>query len=162
MLTAKIISYKIRENVSKDKVDKYFSENILFFEEALLSHLVMAEEGEIQELKYQIKEEGADFNSMAREYSIDETTRLAGGFMGRVKRSALNPVTEAAVFGASPGDIVGPFESDFGYHLIKIEKFNKPVLTNDVIESIKDTLYRQWLGNQRSKASVEVILWNQM
>jgi len=162
MMIPKIIRRKIRENVSKDKVDKYFNENILSFEEALLSQLVTAEEGEIQELKYQIKEEGADFNSMAREYSIDETTRLAGGFMGTVTRSVLDPETEAGVFGASAGDIVGPFKTDSGYRLIKIENFKKPALTDDIIESIKDILYRQWLVNQRRKASVEVTLWSQL
>lgn len=162
MLTAKIIGYKIRENVSKDKIAKYFTENILSFKEALLSHLVMAEEGEIQELKYQIKEEGADFNSMAREYSIDETTRLAGGFMGKITRSVLDSEAEAAVFGASAGDVVGPFKVDEGYQLIKIEKFNKPALNDDVTEFIKDILYRQWLINQRHKANVEVTLWSQL
>jgi putative peptide maturation system protein len=162
LLAARIIGSKIRETVATGGVEKYFSENILSFESALLSHLVMTEEGEAQELKYQIKEEGADFNSMAREYSIDETTRLAGGFLGRVARSALDAETEAAVFGASAGEVVGPFKTDLGYQLIKIEKLNKPALTDNTIELVKDILYGQWLANQRRKAAVEVTVWNQL
>jgi parvulin-like peptidyl-prolyl isomerase len=162
LFAAKIIGGKIRGTISRDAIEKYFSENILSFESALLSCLVMAEEGEIQELKYQIEEEGADFNSLAREYSIDESTRLAGGFMGRVARSALEPETEAAVFGASEGETIGPFQADQGYQLIKIEKKEKPALTENTIEFIKDILYSQWLSNRRRKAAVEVVLWEQL
>jgi parvulin-like peptidyl-prolyl isomerase len=162
LLAARIIGYKIRETVARGGVEKYFTENILSFESALLSHLVMAEEGEIRELKCEIAEEGADFNRLAREYSIDETTRLAGGFMGSVARSALDPEAEAAVFGASAGEVVGPFKTDLGYHLIKIEKLDKPALTDNTIENIKDILYGQWLANQRRKATVEVTVWSHL
>jgi putative peptide maturation system protein len=162
LFAAKVIGGKIRETVSTGEIEKYFSENTLSFESALLSCLVMEEEGEIQELKYQIQEEGADFNSLAREYSIDEATRLAGGFMGGVARSALDPETEAAVFGALDGEIVGPYKVDQGYQLIKVEKINKPALTDNTIEFIKDILYSQWLANRRRKAAVEVALWEQL
>jgi putative peptide maturation system protein len=162
LLAAKIIGRKIRETVSMGKIEKYFSENILSFESALLSRLVMEEEGEIQEVKYQIKEEGANFNSLAREYSTDEATRLAGGFMGGVARSALDPESEAAVFGASDGEVVGPFKADQGFQLIKVEKLNKPALDDKTVEFIKDILYSQWLSNQRRNAAVEVTLWGQL
>jgi peptidyl-prolyl cis-trans isomerase D len=67
--------------------------------------------------------EGADFAELARIHTEDEGSREGGGDLGWFGRDAMVPEFEQAVFGAKPGDIVGPVKSQFGFHVIKVEGY---------------------------------------
>lgn len=153
-----VLAAKIRESVSEGKVERYFNENRLNFDSAIVYHLVTAEEGEARELLFQI-EEGGDFFNLALEYSIDDATKLAGGFIGEVNRAVLSPQVESAVFGAEPGTVVGPVKTDQGYHLFKIQTIRKAELNDILTEQIKDFLFSKWLENTFQKANVEYPIW---
>ncbi|HDQ44364.1 MAG TPA: hypothetical protein ENN17_02535 [bacterium] len=75
----------------------------------------------LSDIAYILEEirDGADFAEMAREYSQDGTAQNGGdlGFFGR--GSMVKPFEEAA-FGARVGELVGPVETSFGVHLIKV------------------------------------------
>ncbi len=64
---------------------------------------------------------GADFAELAAKYSADPGTKDQGGDLGWFGRGRMVKEFEDAVFAAKPGDIVGPVESQFGYHVIKVE-----------------------------------------
>ena len=66
---------------------------------------------------------GTDFATLARKYSDDPGSKDKGGELGWFGRGQMVKVFEDAVFGAKPGQIVGPIESQFGYHIIKVEGF---------------------------------------
>ena len=63
---------------------------------------------------------GADFASLAQQYSTDIPTSQNGGNIGYLTRTQLLPELEDTVFAASVGDLLGPLHSPFGYHLIEI------------------------------------------
>ncbi len=64
---------------------------------------------------------GEDFKIVARRHSDDETTREAGGELGWMRRSLLvRPFADAA-WGPRAGAVVGPIETRFGFHLIKVD-----------------------------------------
>ena len=52
---------------------------------------------------------------------------------------------EDAAFAAEVGHVVGPVQTQFGYHLIKVEKKNEPVTAafEEVAANIKSTLLQQ-------------------
>ncbi|MGE5405186.1 MAG: peptidylprolyl isomerase [Candidatus Saccharibacteria bacterium] len=162
LVESMMLAAKVREAVSASHIEKFFSENLLSFESAVISQIMVREEGEARELLQQITDEEADFNNLAREYSIDESTRLAGGYTGSVTRSMLNSEIEAAVFGASAGNVVGPFNTENAYYLIKIEKLNKPSLDPQTVEQIKNALYRDWLATRYQKSTIEITVWDQI
>jgi hypothetical protein len=65
--------------------------------------------------------DGEDFAVVARRYSDEESTREEGGELGWLKREdVVRPFGDAA-WGAPPGSVVGPVETRFGLHVIKIE-----------------------------------------
>jgi peptidyl-prolyl cis-trans isomerase D len=66
-------------------------------------------------------ESGADFAEMARRHSADGTASQ-GGDLGWFSSGRMVPEFEQAAFSAAPGDIVGPVRTDFGFHLIKVNR----------------------------------------
>ena len=66
---------------------------------------------------------GLDFAELAAASSDDPATRGTGGDLGWFGRGRMVPEFEEAVFGAQPGEIVGPVQSTYGYHVIKVEEF---------------------------------------
>lgn len=64
---------------------------------------------------------GADFAILAETYSDDAGSAEKGGDLGFFGRGSMVKPFEEAAFSASKGDIVGPIESNFGLHIIKVE-----------------------------------------
>jgi peptidyl-prolyl cis-trans isomerase D len=63
---------------------------------------------------------GEDFGKIAQEVSDDPGSKARGGDLGFFGRGQMVAAFEEAVFGAEPGEIVGPVETDFGVHLIEV------------------------------------------
>jgi len=77
--------------------------------------------------------EGADFAELAEQYSEDKGTKDKGGDLGWFAHgSMVKPFSDAA-FAAEPGDLVGPVQTRYGYHVIQVE--DKRI--NDGIEEVK-------------------------
>ncbi|MGQ9533655.1 MAG: peptidylprolyl isomerase [bacterium] len=69
---------------------------------------------------YQLLMGGADFATVAREFSDDENSRKNGGMLGRIKRGETLEEFERAVFALKPGVISQPFPSRLGYHIVEV------------------------------------------
>lgn len=65
---------------------------------------------------------GEDFSVLARRHSDDEGTREQGGELGWMSRQLLVKPFGDAAWGARPGQTVGPVQTQFGLHFIKIER----------------------------------------
>ncbi|MDW7996721.1 MAG: peptidylprolyl isomerase, partial [Bacteroidota bacterium] len=63
---------------------------------------------------------GEDFAQLARLYSQDRGTAERGGDLGWFPRGRMVKPFEDAAFAATPGSIVGPVESPFGFHIIAV------------------------------------------
>lgn len=64
---------------------------------------------------------GSSFESLATNYSEDPGSAAKGGDLGYFARGAMVKPFEDAAFSAKIGDIVGPVQSNFGLHIIKVE-----------------------------------------
>jgi peptidyl-prolyl cis-trans isomerase SurA len=67
-------------------------------------------------------QKGADFGTLAKQYSDDENTRDAGGELGWYAANDLMPGFKEALQDIELGQISKPVNSDFGYHIIKLEE----------------------------------------
>ncbi|HLW13079.1 MAG TPA: SurA N-terminal domain-containing protein [Casimicrobiaceae bacterium] len=66
------------------------------------------------------------FAELAKTYSQDPGSAAQGGDLGSFSRGAMLKPFEDAVFSAKVGDIVGPVQTDFGYHVIKVTGITPP------------------------------------
>jgi parvulin-like peptidyl-prolyl isomerase len=63
---------------------------------------------------------GREFEAVARQFSDDPGSRAQGGDLGWFGRGRMVPSFETAAFDAPLGDLVGPVESPFGYHVLQV------------------------------------------
>ncbi len=96
---------------------------------------------------------GEDFSKLASENSIDKQSAMRGGDLDFFGRGRMVPEFEKAAFAASVGSIVGPVESQFGYHIIKVVdkrhetmKYSEILLLPTISTNTKKTLMRDALS----------------
>jgi len=68
----------------------------------------------------QVKANPNKFADIAKANSQDPGSAPQGGDLGTFARGSMVKPFEDAVFAAKVGDIVGPVQTDFGYHIIKV------------------------------------------
>lgn len=62
---------------------------------------------------------GADFDQLAKKYSIDRNAAFNGGHMGYIAAGRYPYTFEKAVYSLKPGEISDVVETSVGYHIIK-------------------------------------------
>ena len=73
-----------------------------------------------EELLKQIRAKPASFADLAKAYSKDPGSAEKGGDLGSFKRGDMVQPFSAAAFDMKVGDISGPVETEYGYHIIKL------------------------------------------
>lgn len=81
------------------------------------SHILVESEDKALGLLDIIKK-GADFGQLAQQFSKCPSGKNRGD-LGAFGRGQMVPVFESAAFNSRVGEIVGPVQTQFGYHLIK-------------------------------------------
>ncbi|MEO8516088.1 MAG: peptidylprolyl isomerase [Flavobacterium sp.] len=77
---------------------------------------------QLKSIKKDIQENGASFFSKAVLYSEDPGSRSTGGFYKMNRRTQFVKEFKDVAFSLNEGEISEPFETDFGYHIIFLEK----------------------------------------
>jgi parvulin-like peptidyl-prolyl isomerase len=80
---------------------------------------------------------GADFGSLAKQYSKDPGSAQNGGDLGWFGKGMMVPEFENAAFGAPVGVVQEPIKTQFGYHIIKVtDKSDKKYIVEKVVNPI--------------------------
>lgn len=114
----------------------------------------------LEDLRKQIVEGGKDFAAVAKESSEDVGSKPSGGDLGFNDKQAWVPEFSAAAFSLKPGEVSQPVETQFGYHLIKVEE-KKPAEKKelkDVENEIATNLIKQQKAKQLAQAAAEKAL----
>ena len=93
-------------------------------------------------------EAGGDFAELAKTHS-EGPTRDAGGFLGTFGRGQMVKAFEDAAFALEAGQVSAPVRTEFGWHIIKVEKQN-PARTRTLAEA--DDKIRGQLTDSRARA----------
>jgi peptidyl-prolyl cis-trans isomerase D len=86
---------------------------------------------------------GEDFSELAKEHSDDIGSKNVGGGLGFNTRGGFVLEFDDALFAMTEGDVSEPVKTEFGYHVIKLEKIRKPDVISkedkriDIIADIK-------------------------
>jgi parvulin-like peptidyl-prolyl isomerase len=144
----RLLAKKLAESLFSREVEKTFAQNKLDYEQILLYQIVVPYQKLAQELFYQIEEEEISFYEAAHLYDIDERRRHLCGYEGKLHRWSLKPDIASAIFSAQPGELIGPFATEQGYHLFLVEEFIPAELTPERSKEIIDKMFKQWLSGE--------------
>lgn len=84
------------------------------------SHILVADEAKAKELRAQI-DGGADFAELAKANSTDGSA-ASGGELGWFGLGMMVKPFEDAVVAMQPGEVAGPVQTQFGWHLIRLNE----------------------------------------
>jgi hypothetical protein len=123
------------------------------------AHILVPTQEAAEAARKRIVEGGEDFATVAREVSADQSTAGNGGELGWFAREEMVPPFADAAFALEPGAISEPVQSEFGWHVIRVEEKDpdRP-LTDAQISHIKEADVDRWLTQERQKLTVSSTL----
>lgn len=92
------------------------------------------------EMIYEKIKNGADFEETAKEYSDDPNTKSKGGELG--VRYLPVPEIQSRKYLLKDGEVSKPFESDYGWHIVKVKIEEKDRTFEDVKKLLKNRVTR--------------------
>lgn len=107
--------------VTDEEVNKYFEENKEQFTKVDASHILLEDEATAKEVKEKL-DNGEKWDDLAAEYSKDPGNAENGGHLGEFSQGDMVPEFNDKVFSMEAGEISDPVETQFGFHIIKLNK----------------------------------------
>lgn len=100
---------------------------------------------------------GADFATLALTYSLDLSSRVAGGDLGWFPRGWLTtPEVEDAAFALQPGETSAVIQSALGFHVVRVlERDPARPLSPGARQALRDSAYHAWLDGLMAAAVIE-------
>jgi peptidyl-prolyl cis-trans isomerase C len=157
---------------SDEEIQKFYDENktAQFTQPAqrCVRHILFNKDQQqkAEEVKAQL-EDGGDFAALAKENSQDPGSAEKGGDLGCLGKGETVPPFEEAAFAAEKGEIVGPVETEFGYHIIEVteirEEQTQPLdevetqITDQLAATQQEEEFTKWIEDQKQQRNVKYL-----
>ncbi|HEY8450174.1 MAG TPA: peptidylprolyl isomerase, partial [Bacillota bacterium] len=165
LLVERLLAPEIQ--ISEDDMRAYYEENKEAFqqqEQVRARHILVEDSALARELLVQLRN-GASFEELAKEHSIDQASAEQGGDLGWFGRGVMVKAFEDAAFSAEVGALVGPVQTEHGYHIIEVLE-HKPARQQtfeEVKDQVRDILFQRqlqeklgpWLEQLRAEADIQ-------
>jgi len=148
--SAGFVILKLRDARERSEVmvEEYRARHLLVSPSELVSPEQAREQ--IQNLKGRI-EQGEDFAELAREYSSQQSTANLGGLLDWFPAGSYGRPVQQAVNSLEPGEVSEPFQSEQGWHLVKL----LDVREIDRTEDVRRSEAREMLSQQKSQEELD-------
>jgi peptidyl-prolyl cis-trans isomerase C len=168
MIISRYFDQFLREKISDEAVQNYYATHAGDYEDRKVhvAHILVRTQRGMSEVErkarlttaqeaYSRVMAGQDFAEIAKAYSEDTISGRKGGDLGWLKEGAVDPRFSETVFSMQPGDVSQPFETAFGFHVVKL--LEGPVVVKRPLEAVKGDI-RYQLRNQAKQAELERLL----
>ena len=98
---------------------------------------------------------GEPFADLAREVSDDTGSAQNGGELDWQSPSGFVSAFADTVTTAEIGEIVGPVETEYGYHIIQVLGREVRALTDTQLNQRRSQLFSEWLTERKAAANIE-------
>jgi parvulin-like peptidyl-prolyl isomerase len=146
-ITAKVVAVTKEEAI--DYITKNFEQLKTQYEEVKAQHILVTDEATANKIKADILSGNISFDDAAAKFSIDTSNSTSSGELGWFKHGTMVQEFEDASFNATVNELIGPVQSQFGSHLIKVEDkkvFSTPedvLKYPDIYSQIENTLKQE-------------------
>lgn len=157
-----------------DEVKKYYEDNQFRYtdleEQVRARHILIkadkdadqskkdAAKAKIEDILKRVRD-GEDFAALAKEFSEDPGSGMKGGDLGYNPRGRMVPEFDKVMFALKLGDISDVVETQYGYHIIKVEGTRKGnVSLEEATPEIADKLYREDKGKTEAETTAKAFI----
>lgn len=134
-----------QSSVDDAAVKRFYEANPDAFAQTCVRHILVGAEAEAAAIKARL-DAGEDFAAIARAESTDnqvpQGSAQQGGDLGCVPKGSLVPEFEAAMESLQPGQVSGPVQTTFGFHLIQVME-RKTISLEEAAPRIRQNLQGQ-------------------
>ena len=126
-------------------------------------HILVADAGTARDVARRL-EAGEAMDDIARAVSSDAGSRKAGGYLGDVRRGELAGPLEDTLFSAEVGAIVGPCETEHGWHVARVEAVTaettapypevRGAIEADLLAVARAGAFDEWLEERRRALAI--------
>ncbi|WP_019505015.1 peptidylprolyl isomerase [Pleurocapsa sp. PCC 7319] len=148
------LTKKLVQHLFSDRVESFFYQNQLDYTGVAMYELILDDEDLAIELFCALQEGEVSFQEISRRYESNPVRRRSGGYCGVLQRQNLKPEISAAVFAASPPQLLKPIITSMGVHLILVEEIIRPRLDEELQNQIMSTLFSEWLQQQLEEVQI--------
>ena len=131
-------------------------------DEVRARHILVTTEDDAKAIKAQL-DGGADFEALAKEKSTEPGAAQSGGDLGYFTHDMMVAPFADAAFAMKVGDVSNPVQTQFGWHIIKLEDRRpkaKPTLeelTQQITQQLSVAQYTELLGEMHTAATITVV-----
>ena len=143
--------------VSEEEMKEYYEankENYKKAETINAKHILVDSEEKCADILATITSGEKVFEEAAQAFSSCPSGQR-GGDLGEFGKGQMVKEFEEAAFAAEIGQVVGPVKTQFGYHLIKVEKKNEASVAT--YEEVKESIRRAFVQQKQTKLYSEVV-----
>lgn len=152
--------------VTDEEVKVYYDTHQSEFMKVKASHVLLDTKEEAEKILARAKA-GEDFAELAKQNSKDPSAKENSGNLDYFGHGDMVEPFEKAAFALKPGEISDVVQTDFGFHVIKVED-SKLDTFEDVKEQLKATMlsdkknaeYEKLLADMRKNANIETYVKN--
>ncbi len=149
-----VLAGKLAKHLFADEVESFFIANKLDLTKASIYEVVLDDQDLAMELFYALSEEEITFPEVAHQYIENAQLRRIGGYKGFLNRKQLKPEISAAVFAATPPQVLKPIVTSVGVHLMLVEEIVEPELNEQLQQQIMADLFGKWLKQEMVKLQI--------
>jgi peptidyl-prolyl cis-trans isomerase C len=138
---------QVRDSVPESEAKALYEERVKSMpaqEEVRARHILVKTEDEAKKVQQELAG-GADFAETAKKYSQDRGGQ-GGGDLGYFSRGQMVKAFDDAAFSLEPGKLSNPVQSEFGWHIIKVE--DKRNRQPPAFEEVKDQITASLIQNK--------------
>lgn len=143
--------------VSEEEMKEYYDANQAQYQKGATvsaKHILVASEEKCNEILAAITSGEKVFEEAAQEFSTCPSGQR-GGDLGAFGKGQMVPEFEQAAFAAEVGQVVGPVQTQFGYHLIKVEAKNEAEVA--AFEEVKESIRRAMVQQKQNKVYADTV-----
>ena len=158
-----ILKLKAKRGEDKQVIMQTNVSHILLTPNEILSS-VEAEE-KLKQIRLDVINGKAEFADMAKEHTEDIGTKLSGGNMGWSSPGMFVPEFEQKMEQTAIGSISQPFQTQFGWHILRVEDRRQEDVTEEVLRNrargvlrnrrVEDEL-QLWVQEMRDNAFIDI------
>ncbi len=119
---------KGKDNVSDKAIADFYNKNKARFAQPEKRDLrvVLTKAKANAEKAHAALKTGDSWKAVTKKYSIDDTSKAAGGKLPAQAKGTLDKQLDYAVFSAEKGELVGPVKTQYGYYVFKVAGDHRP------------------------------------